>query len=145
MKPWQTINLRIVLILILSSVISSAQQTTARLPSGALKFGAFVATFDPGGTFTLQGKGWPPLSGKWKINGAVLELTMSGGPGGCDGIGRYEFEVEKASGGHGGDRVSFKLLADDCVVRRMIVDGSVWTPADEARAIPARRITLTPG
>ena len=145
MKSWQTMNLRIVLILILSSVISSAQQATAPLPSGALKFGAFVAKFDPGGTFTLQGKGWPALNGKWNSNGAVIELTMSGGPGGCDGTGRYEFGVEKAGGGNGGERVSFKLLTDDCVVRRMIVDRSVWTPADEVRAIPARRITLTSG
>jgi outer membrane protein assembly factor BamB len=145
MKSWQKMNLRIVLMLVVSSVISSAQQSTAQLPSTALRFGAFVAKFDPGGTFTLQGKGWPPLNGKWNTNGAVVELTMSGGPGGCDGIGRYEFGVEKSGGGNSGDRVSFKLLADDCVVRRMIVDRSVWTPADEARTIPARRITLTPG
>jgi outer membrane protein assembly factor BamB len=145
MKSWQKINLRILLILVFSSVISSAQQSAALLPSTAMKFGAFVAKFDPGGTFTLQGKGWPPLNGKWNTNGAVIELTMSGGPGGCDGTGRYEFGVEKSGGGNGGNRVSFKLLADDCVVRRMIVDGSVWTPADEARSIPARSITLTKG
>jgi outer membrane protein assembly factor BamB len=144
MKRRQNINLRIVLILLLSSVVSSAQQSPASLPSGPLKFGAFVARFDPGGTFTLQGKGWPALSGKWNTNGAVVELTMSGGPGGCDGTGRYEFSVEKG-GGNSGNRVSFKLIADDCVPRRMIVDGSVWAPADEARVLPPRRITLTSG
>src|SRR6185503_10314626 len=111
-----------------------AQQSPA-LPSLPLKFGAFVARFDPTGTFTLQGKGWPALGGKWKTNGAVIDLTMSGGPGGCDGTGRYEFAV-----GNSGNRVNFKLVSDECVVRRMIVDGSVWMPADEARVIPARLI-----
>ncbi|HUS12691.1 MAG TPA: PQQ-binding-like beta-propeller repeat protein [Pyrinomonadaceae bacterium] len=144
MKICQKINLPMILALVLSCVVVSAQQAPTPLPSGALKFGAFIAKFDPGGTFTLQGKGWPPLNGKWNTNGAVIELTMSGGPGGCDGAGRYEFGVRKGEGKNG-DRVSFKLLADDCVVRRMIVDGSVWTPADEARAIPARRITLSSG
>jgi len=144
MKTWQNINVRIVLILVLSSVISRAQQSPATLPSGALKFGAFIVRFDAGGTFTLQGKGWPALSGKWTTNSAVIELTMSGGPGGCDGTGRYEYRVEEKRG-NTGERVSFKLIADDCVPRRMIVDGSVWAPADEARAIPPRQITLTSG
>ena len=58
----QKINLRIVLVLIFSWVVASAQQSAVSLPSEALKFGAFVATFDPGGTFTLQGQGWPPLN-----------------------------------------------------------------------------------
>jgi outer membrane protein assembly factor BamB len=141
MKRGQNINLPIVLMLMFSWVISSAQQSPAPLPSGALKFGAFVARFDPGGTFTLQGQGWPALNGKWNTNGAVIELTMSGGPGGCDGTGRYEFRGDGSSG----NRLSFKLIADDCVVRRMIVDGSVWAPAEEARAVPTRTITLTPG
>ena len=136
MRRPQSINLAVALIL-LSFTSAGAQQSPA-LPSFPLKFGAFVTKFDPTGTFTLPGKGWPALSGKWKANGAVIELTMSGGPGGCDGIGRYEFAV-------GGSRVNFKLVSDDCVVRRIIVDGSVWMPADEARVIPARHIKLTPG
>ena len=71
----------------------SAQATS--LPSYQLKFGAFVARFDPGGTFTLQGKGWPALNGNWKSAGnAEIELTMSGGPGGCDGPGRYQFRMD---------------------------------------------------
>lgn len=151
MKSWQKINLRIVLVLLFSWTVASAQQSAQQsvgpLPSEALKFGAFVATFDPGGTFKLQGQGWPPLSGKWTTNGAVVELTMTGGPSGCDGTGRYEFRVDESGekSGKSGNRVSFKLVSDDCVVRRIIVDGSVWTPADEARVIPARTITLTPG
>src|SRR5437660_2058102 len=103
------------------AVSSSAkvQQPTAQLPTYPLKFGAFVARFDPGGTFTLQGQGWPALSGNWKSNGPEIELSMSGGPGGCDGTGRYQFRVE-------GKRVSFDLVSDDCKLRRMIIDRSTW-------------------
>lgn len=148
----KNVTLRLMLVLMLCWVAASAQQSAqpspqqaaARLPSEALRFGAFVVKFDPGGTFTLQGQGWPALSGKWKANGSEIELTMSGGPGGCDGSGRYEFRVAEGNG-KAGDRVSFKLVNDDCMVRRMIVDGSVWAPADEARVIPARQITLTSG
>jgi outer membrane protein assembly factor BamB len=132
---FKRVKLLIVLLLAVSSIC--AQQATP-LPSGPLKFGAFIVRFDPGGTFTLQGQGWPALNGNWKTNGAVVELTMSGGPGGCDGPGRYEFKVD-------GMRVNFKLASDDCVVRRMIVDGSAWVPAEEPKAIAARQITRTAG
>ena len=117
---------------------SSSPQTTPQLPSYSLKFGAFVARFDPGGTFTLQGQGWPPLSGNWKGDGSEIQFLMSGGPGGCDGPGRYQFRVD-------GKRVGFDVVSDDCVVRRMIIDRSLWSPAEEARSIPARRITLVAG
>jgi hypothetical protein len=36
-----------------------SQQAASQVPSYPLKFGAFTARFDPGGTFTLQGQGWP--------------------------------------------------------------------------------------
>ena len=36
-----------------------AAQEAAPLPTYPLKFGAFVVRFDPGGTFTLKGQGWP--------------------------------------------------------------------------------------
>ncbi|HEY5405182.1 MAG TPA: hypothetical protein VIK24_20085, partial [Pyrinomonadaceae bacterium] len=71
-----------------------AQEATFKLPSEPLKFGAFQAQFDPGGTFKLQGAGWPPLSGNWKITGNEIELTTSGGPGGCDKPGRYKVRKE---------------------------------------------------
>lgn len=143
MKPVKH-NLRVALVLMFACAASSAQQSPAQLPSNALKFGVFVARFDPGGTFTLQGERWPALSGKWKAENAVIELTMTGGPGGCDGVGRYEFSVD-GDRTNGGTRVRFKLLADDCAVRRIIVDGSTWAPVDEAKVIPARGITLTSG
>jgi len=115
-----------------------AQQPTAQLPTYPLKFGAFVARFDPGGTFTMQGQGWPALSGNWKSNCAEIELSMSGGPGGCDGTGRYQFRVE-------GNRVSFDLVSDDCKLRRMIIDRSTWSPAGEKKTVPVRRIERTAG
>jgi outer membrane protein assembly factor BamB len=127
---------KIFLLLLLSGPASFAQQVNTPIPTIPLRFGAFVARFDPGGTFTLQGQGWPALNGNWKTDGAVIELTMSGGPGGCDGPARYEFHVD-------GNRVGFKLISDECVPRRMIVDGSNWQPADEPQTKPLRRITVT--
>ena len=118
------------------SQIATAQQPTAQLPSTQIKFGAFVARFDPGGTFTLQGQGWPALNGNWKKTGVEIELTMSGGPGGCDGPGRYQFRVD-------GSRISFDVVSDNCMVRRMIIDRSTWIPATETVARPPRNIVRT--
>jgi outer membrane protein assembly factor BamB len=129
-------TLSFVLMLLGSTVL--AQQGVTTLPAAPLKFGVFLARFDPGGTFTLKGDRWPPLNGNWKTDGAVVEFTMSGGPGGCDGSGRYEFRVDSAQ------HVTFKLVSDECEVRRIIVDGSTWSPAEEARVTSVRRITLTP-
>jgi len=113
-------------------------QQTPTLPSYPLKFGAFVSRFDPGGTFTMQGQGWPALNGSWKSTGAEIELRMSGGPGGCDGPGRYQFRID-------GKRLSFTLVSDDCKVRQIILDRSEWAPADEAKVIPTRSIKRTSG
>ena len=114
------------------------QLATTTLPSYPLKFGAFEARFDPGGTFTLQGQGWPALNGTWKSNGNEIALTMSGGPGGCDGTGRYQFRMD-------GKHLNLALVADDCKVRQMILDRSDWAPNDEARVIPTRNIIRTAG
>jgi outer membrane protein assembly factor BamB len=117
---------------------ASAQETVhptkLDLPSHRLAFGAFVVRFDPGGTFTLEGKGWPALNGNWKMTGPEVELTMSGGPGGCDGTGRYRVRND-------GKGIGFELVSDECRVRKMILDRSMWSPASEARTIPVRRIT----
>ena len=113
-------------------------QTSAAIPSHPLKFGAFVARFDPGGTLTLQGQGWPSLNGNWKLNGTELEMLMSGGPGGCDGPGRYQVRTE-------GNHISFSLVSDECRVRTMIFDRSTWSPADERKVIPVRHIVRTAG
>lgn len=116
----------------------TAQQSSLVLPSDPLKFGVFVARFDPGGTFTLQGDRWPALNGNWKSNGTEIELTMSAGPGGCGGPGRYRVRRE-------GNRVGFDLVSDECQVRRMIIDRSTWSPATESTAPPPRNIVRTAG
>ncbi|HET9524870.1 MAG TPA: protein tyrosine phosphatase family protein, partial [Pyrinomonadaceae bacterium] len=59
------------------------------LPRDPMKFGAFTARFDPGGTFSLEGERWPKLNGNWKKSGDEMELTTSGGPGGCDRTAKY--------------------------------------------------------
>jgi outer membrane protein assembly factor BamB len=117
---------------------ATAQQTGAQLPSIPMKFGAFVARFDPGGTFTLQGQGWPALNGNWKNTGTEIELTMSGGPGGCDKTGRYQYRVD-------GTRLNFEVIEDTCTVRSIILNHSTWIPATETVTLPPRNIVRTAG
>jgi outer membrane protein assembly factor BamB len=117
---------------------ANAQEAPSQLPKYQLTFGAFLARFDPGGTFTLQGQGWPALSGNWKMNGAEIELSMSGGPGGCDGLGRYRLRAN-------GSQLTFDLVSDECRPRRMILDRSTWSPASEVRLKPPRTIARTAG
>ena len=111
-------------------------RSKASLPSHPLSFGAFIARFDPAGTLTLEGNGWPKMNGSWKTQGDEVELAMTGGPGGCDKPGKYRFNTD-------GRRLSFDLVADECVPRRMIVDRSTWLPAGEAVTRPPRKITNT--
>ena len=108
----------------------------ASLPSHPLAFGVFQARFDPAGTFSIEGDRWPKISGTWKNLGSEVEFLMSGGPGGCDGAGKYSFQSD-------GRKVSFDLVSDDCVPRRMIINGSTWLPAGETIARPPRNITTT--
>jgi hypothetical protein len=112
---------------------SARPQTDVQLPVTPLKFGAFTARFDADGTFKLEGTGWPALSGSWKRSGAELELVTAKPPRGCDGPGRYRARLD-------GKHVSFELIADDCVPRRMILNGSIWAPAEKAKVIVPRRI-----
>jgi outer membrane protein assembly factor BamB len=117
---------------------SASQQTDVQLPSYPLTFGVFVARFDSGGTFTLEGDRWPRLSGNWKSKGNEIELSTSGGPKGCEGPGRYRLRLD-------GNRISFDLVSDDCMPRRMILGGSIWSPAGEAKIKASRRIVRTAG
>lgn len=121
-----------------ATVQDKTQPSNIQLPSNPLTFGAFVVKFDAGGTFTLEGKGWPALNGNWKLLGPEIELMMSGGPGGCDGPGRYRLRRDGAG-------VGFDLVADQCKVRQMILNRSTWTPAGETKTLPARRIMRTAG
>ncbi len=57
------------------------------------------AVLIPVARLRLRGKGWPAVNGNWKLNGIEIELLMSGGPGGCDGPGRYRLRPKaKACG-----------------------------------------------
>src|SRR5262249_34435396 len=80
--------------------------------------------------------GWPTLSGNWKIKGEEIELVTTKAQKGCEGPGRYRVRVD-------GKRVGFDLIADDCVPRRMIIDRSVWSPAEETKVIAQRSIKST--
>ena len=108
------------------------------LPSDPMKFGAFTARFDSDGTFTMSGQGWPKFDGNWKKTGEEMELTSSGAPKGCELAGKYRVGVQ-------GKSMSFDLISDDCVVRRLVLDRSVWRPATETVVIAPRKITLTAG
>ena len=116
------------------------KHSDVQVPSYSMKFGAFVAKFDSGGTFTLEGVGWPQLAGNWKSKGDEIELALTtpGGPKGCEGPGRYRIRLD-------GNHLSFDLIADECTPRKMIIDRSTWAPTSEAKAIPPRRIVLTSG
>ena len=129
----------VLLLVAIAGLISIAgQETQNQLPSTPLKFGAFQARFDPAGTFTLKGQGWPAMHGNWKSAGSEVEFTMVGGPGGCDGTGRYRTTVK-------GSSVSFELVSDECRVRTMILNGSTWIPAEQPRVVPVREIKRTGG
>ena len=121
-----------------SAPVGASQQADVRLPSAPLKFGVFAASFDPDGAFKLVGAGWPALSGNWKLKGDEVELVTSKAPKGCEGPGRYRVRTD-------GRRVSFELIADDCTPRKMILNNSAWSPAEEAKVIPARHITTKAG
>lgn len=126
--------------LFLSSLLinPAAFAQSDQLPSHPLKFGAFTIRFDPGGAFTLAAPGWPNLSGNWKLVGSEIEITMSGGPGGCDGVGRYRVT-------RGAKEIRFDFIADECRPRQMILDRSAWLPADEKIIKPVRHTALTKG
>ena len=115
----------------------ASQQPGTQVPSSPLKFGVFVGQFDPSGTFKLQGDHWPTMIGSWKINGDVMELTTAS-PKGCEGPGQYKVKTD-------GSHLSFDLISDECVPRRMILDRSAWVPNGEAKVIAPRRIVRTAG
>ena len=116
----------------------SGAASTSGLPSTALTFGAFTATFAPGGAFTMEGQGWPAFKGTWTAAGDAVEITTPGGPKGCSDPGRYTFKVE-------GQRVAFLLQSDSCELRRMVFDRSTWSPVGAPAAVAARRIVRTAG
>ncbi len=116
----------------------ASAQEDLKLPTHPLKFGVFIAQFDPAGTFKVSGDRWPTLSGNWKATGSEIELSMAGGPNGCEGPGRYQVAGD-------GTHVTFSLVSDGCVPRRMILDRSTWSPVDERQKLAPRVLKLTSG
>ena len=108
------------------------------LPSGPLVVRDFTLRFDPAGTFTLSGVGWPTMAGTWTASGNEVTLQNTAGPKDCLNPARYSFTID-------GARVSLAMVADDCKVRQMILDGSQWLPPGASPAGAARRIVHTPG
>ena len=126
------------IITLVSAFNSPAQEGNLKLPSEPLKFGVFVGQFDPGGTFKIQGDRWPTIAGSWKLVSNEIELTTPGGPKGCEQAGRYRIKTQ-------GTHIGFDVVADECEVRRIIIDRSTWAPATEVVAKPVRQIKLTTG
>lgn len=114
-----------------------AQAANPQLPAGPLKFGGFAANFHADGSFHLEGWGWPTMNGTWTLQGGEITLLFPDKPPkGCEGPGRYRVQVQ--------DRhPSFEVTSDDCVPRRMILNGSTWMSASETKAIPPRHIVTT--
>lgn len=107
------------------------------LPAGPLIIRDFTLQFNPAGTFTLSGAGWPSMAGTWAVAGAEVTLQMTGPPD-CAGPGRYTFAID-------GPRVSFNVIGDDCKTRRMILDRSQWLPPGRQSPVAARRIVRSTG
>ena len=109
------------------------------LPSSPIQFGFFQARFNADGTFTLEGQGWPPFKGTWKLDGNEMTLltpdvkTPPAMAAGCGLQGRYQVSIAS-------NRIGFALIADDCVPRRMILDRSTWRPLGESEPIAVRRL-----
>jgi len=99
----------------------------------------FRLQFDPAGTFSLSGDGWPAMAGRWTIAGAEITLVNQTGPPNCAALAaRYTLSIE-------GARVGLDVIADDCKARLMILDRSRWLPPGSATAAPVRRIVRTAG
>jgi outer membrane protein assembly factor BamB/protein tyrosine phosphatase (PTP) superfamily phosphohydrolase (DUF442 family) len=114
------------------------KKAAADVPSEPMKFGAFTVRFESDGTLSLEGAGWPKLTGTWKKTGDEMEVATKGGPNGCDRAGKYRVNVQ-------GAHMSFDMISDECQLRRMILDRSMWRPATETVVVPPRKITMTAG
>jgi outer membrane protein assembly factor BamB len=120
-----------------AAVPGAGRQEPQQLPPGPLTYGAFTAHFSADGTLAIKGEGWPALKGTWKVLGNRVEFVLAEREFKCGGQpGAYTFRVE-------GTRVGFAVASDDCKMRRMLLDGSVWLPPGEKIPIPERRIVRT--
>jgi outer membrane protein assembly factor BamB len=116
----------------------SALLAQPSLPSAPLVIRDFTLQFDPAGTFSLTGAGWPSMTGSWSVAGSEVTLTNTAGPKDCMNPARYGFAID-------GQRVRFSLIADDCKPRGMILNRSEWLPRGVETPVPARRIVRSAG
>jgi len=123
-------------VVVLVSDVGHARQSAVAIPDTPLRFGAFSAQFRGDGTFSLAGEGWPSMQGTWTINGAEIVLRLAGAPAECADAARYTVAVDRR-------HLTFALVNDTCIERRMILDRSEWRPAGETVVVPERRIVLT--
>ena len=126
------------LLLLGTLAFSGSAAAQSKLPAEPLVIRDFTLQFNPAGTFTLVGAGWPSMSGTWATDDGNATLQMPEGPQGCTGPGRYAFAVA-------GTRVSFTVVDDECRPRRMILDRSNWLPAGAEAPRAERRIVRTLG
>jgi outer membrane protein assembly factor BamB len=118
-------------------VVALRAQQPVSLPAGPIAFGGFTGEFRQDGTYTIAGQGWQTLAGTYKRDGSRIELVFAKPPdASCAAPGRYNVDVA-------GTRVTFTVVEDACVPRRMILDRSVWRPASEPVVVPARRFVRT--
>ncbi len=110
----------------------------ATLPTGPLAMRDFGIRFDPSGTFSLEGPGWPAMAGTWTVDGEGVTLQLRSALQGCADPGRYRFAID-------GARVSFDVVTDSCQPRRMILDRSRWLPKGAADPVAARNIVRKAG
>src|SRR5580765_1745016 len=115
-----------------------ARSGQATLPPTPLVMRDFTLRFDPAGAFSLEGSGWPSMSGTWAATGNDVTLQIQSGPEGCAESGQYRFAID-------GARVSFALIADGCEPRRMILDRSEWLPPGTVLPKVPRAIVRTAG
>ncbi|MBM3807363.1 MAG: PQQ-like beta-propeller repeat protein [Acidimicrobiia bacterium] len=124
------------MIRLLPLLLMALSQTV--VPASPLAMRDFRLQFDPAGTFTLGGAGWPSMAGTWTLRGAEITLQNQAGPKDCLNAARYTISVD-------GARVGLDLIADDCQPRRMILDRSRWMPPGAEAAPSARSLVRTPG
>jgi outer membrane protein assembly factor BamB len=114
---------------------SVSSQQSVSLPPGPLHYGAFTLRLTPQGALSVEGQGWPTLTGTWKTVKDEITVSTPGAPG-CADQGRYRFRLE-------GTHLLLTLIEDACETRRMVLHDSTWLPEGEKPVVPERRIVRT--
>jgi len=122
-------------VLLTAVTVMSLRAQTQSLTDGPLVFGAFTLQFTRDGTFSIAGDG-ESLRGTWTLEASEIALRFDRAPDDCTGPGRYRVAVN-------GAHVSFAVVDDICVMRRMVLDRSEWRPQGETKVVGERRLTRT--